>query len=148
MHARISRFRLVSALALATGLIALIGLPSVLAGPNSATITVHAFWCEEEGDQLFPECHQWDRNALDNAEFTVAGATRWTLNGYISWSPGAGEQTIQGGNVIRYRGVTVICTNQVTGMIVHAGAAEEDRVTITTTAGEETICDWYYHYGR
>jgi hypothetical protein len=72
MHARIGRIRLVSALALASGLIALIGLPSVLAGPNSATITVHAFWCEAEGDQ----------------------------------------------------------------------------VTITTTAGQETICDWYYHYER
>ena len=48
----------------------------------------------------------------------------------------------------RYSGVIVIYTNQVTGMILNADAAAEDRVTITTSAGQEMICDWYYRYER
>lgn len=140
--------RVMSIVALVIGLGALGGPRPVMAGPASSTITVHAFWCEASGDAIAPACHHWDRNALDNAEFTVAGVTRWTLDGVVSWSPRAGEHTIQGANLIHYRGATVICTNQVTGMIPYAGSAGDDRVTITTTAGQETICDWYYDYER
>ena len=147
-QARLHCARVMCIVALVIGLGALGGPATALAAANSSTITVHAFWCEASGDALFPECHRWDRNALDNAEFTVAGATRWTLNGVVSWAPRAGEHTIRGANLIHYRGATVICTNQVTGMIPYAGAAASDRVTITTTAGQETICDWYYDYER
>jgi hypothetical protein len=147
MHARIGCLRIMGVLALIAGLTGPGEVPSALGGANSAAITVHAFWCGASGDDLFPECHRWDVNALDNAEFRVAGDTRWTLNGYVTWAPSAGEHTIQGANLIRYRGVTVICTNEVTSMILYADAAAEDRVTVTTSPGQEVICDWYYRYG-
>src|SRR5687767_8039636 len=99
MHARTRRLHFVGALVLIAGLIGVGSLHSAEAAATSAAITVHAFWCEAGADDLFPECHRWDRNALDNAEFTVAGATRWTLNGYAIWKPGAGEHTIQGANL-------------------------------------------------
>lgn len=140
--------RIMGMLAIIAGLLGVGGAPGAAANGAYAAITVHAFWCQAEGDALFPECHQWNRNALDNAEFTVAGATRWTLNGAVTWKPSAGEHTIHGANLVRYRGVDVICTNQATGVILFAGPAATDSVTITTSADQETICDWYYRYGR
>jgi hypothetical protein len=148
MHAWNRCLRLIGIVVICAALLGPGGGWSAAAAGSHAAITVHAFWCQASGDELFPECHHWDVNAIDNAEFTVAGAKRWTLNGYVTWTPGAGEQTIQGANLLRYRDVTVVCTNQVTGMILFAGIAAADRVSITTTAGQETICDWYYQAVR
>ena len=148
MNARRSCLRVLGALALIAGVLGLGSASLAAANGKAAAITVHAFWCDKTGDELFPACHRWDYNAIDNAEFRVAGATRFTLNGYVTWKPGAGEHTIQGANMINSRGATVVCTNQVTTMILHAGAAPDDRVTLTTTAGQETICDWYYGVER
>lgn len=150
MHAWSRNVRAVSLVAILVSALGVGGAWSAAANGAYAAITVHAFWCQTDGDSgaIFPACHHWDVNALDNAEFTVAGAQRWTRNGYVTWKPSAGEHTISGNNLLRYRGATVVCTNQVTGLILFAGSTEFDSVTIATTAGEETICDWYYHFGH
>jgi len=138
---------LLLALILAAGLIGFAGTTESSAASRGANITLHVFECYQGvggGNAIFNECHDWDNNALDGYSFKVAGAVRDTDWGYVTWRPGAGTHTIVGYNIDLYAGAYVFCSNQVTGAVLYDGSADWDAVTITTTANQEVICDWYY----
>ena len=81
----------------------------------------------------FNNCHEWDNNALGGYNFTVAGVTRATDGGYVTWRPGAGTHTITGYNLAGYAGAYVYCSNQVTGEVLYNGSADRDAVTVWTS---------------
>ena len=118
------------------------------AASRGAYITLHVFECSGKTGDLYGVCHNWKTNALDGAEFRVAGVYRWTADGYVSWKPGAGTHVIRGFNFSwGYYESYVYCSNQVTGKVLYDGpSGGDDAVTITTTVGQEVICDWYYLY--
>jgi hypothetical protein len=135
------------ALVLAVGLIGFAGLSHSDAASRGANITLHVFECYSgvgDGDAIFNECHDWDNNALSGYDFTVAGVTRATDGGYVTWRPSAGTYNIYGYNVGAYAGAYVFCSNQVTGEVLYDGSADTDVVTVWTSVNQEVVCDWYY----
>jgi hypothetical protein len=121
---------------------------SASAAGTGAYITLHVFECGAKGGNIYNECHDWKYNALDGAAFRVAGVTRYTYEGYVSWKPGAGYHTVRGYNLgWGYYESYVYCSNQVTGKVLYNGlSGGDDAVSFTTTVGQEVICDWYYLY--
>lgn len=138
-------------LAMVAGL--MLGVAGLSASPAAASkhgayITLHVFECGAKGGNLYTECHNWKYNALDGAAFYVAGVTRYTDGGWVQWKPGAGTRPIYGFNLSwGYYDSYVYCSNQVTGKVLYNGlSGGDDAITITTTAGQEVVCDWYYLY--
>lgn len=143
--------QLMLALILSFGLVSVGGLSRANAQTDAvdqgANITLHVFECYSGvggGDAIFNECHDWYNNALTGYDFTVAGVTRATDGGYVTWRPSAGTYDIQGYNVDLYAGAYVYCSNQVTGEVLYDGAADTDAVTVWTATDQEVVCDWYY----
>lgn len=137
---------------LAAWLIVTALLIGVMAPPASANhgarITVHVSTCPwaVPVDERYALCHDI---GITGATFEVAGVWRDTdANSAVSWVPGAGTHTIYGysfwlGSEQR---AYVYCTNQITGAVLWDGnnTADDLTVEITTTAGQEVICDWYF----
>jgi hypothetical protein len=124
-----------------TGLLAAGGLGTAGAASTGAYITLHVFECPSGGENLFDACHNWDTNAIGGASFRVAGVVRDTDSGWAQWKPGAGYRTIAALDFISPS--YVFCSNQVTGAVLYDGRTTSNVVGITTTAGQEVICDWY-----
>jgi hypothetical protein len=145
--------QLLLAMVLAVGLIGFGGLAQSRAAnqetldSTGANITLHVFECYQGvggGDAIFNECHDWNNNALSGYDFTVAGVTRATDGGYVTWRPSAGTYDVVGYNIGLYSGAYVYCSNQVTGEVLYDGSADTDAVTVWTDPNQEVICDWYY----
>ncbi|MGH2534809.1 MAG: hypothetical protein ACRDJW_21325 [Thermomicrobiales bacterium] len=142
MRRALRSVRLLFGLAMVLGM-----LISVAATPASAhhgaRITIHHAACEPQVQDIFGECHD-DRIA--GTPFKVAGVWREADgNGVVSWTPGAGTRTIVQDAAAFDAGVGayVFCSNQVTGAVLFDGPIDQNRVTITTTAGQAVVCDWY-----
>lgn len=139
--------QLLFAVLLAVGLAGFAATSESSAAGRGANITLHVFECYQGvggGNAIFNNCHDWDENALDGYDFTVAGVTRATDWGYVTWRPGAGAHTITGYNLVGYAGAYVYCSNQATGAVLYNGSADWDQVTVTTSPNQEVVCDWYY----
>jgi hypothetical protein len=114
------------------------------AGPNTAVITLHVITCPETTTTLFTSCH--DQNPLAGASFTVADVSRSTdANGVVSWGPSAGTYTIHmfSTDFAAYGKAWVYCKDQTSGVVFFDGRTTTGNVSITTVAGDLTICDWY-----
>jgi hypothetical protein len=141
MRTLIHSTRLFFAALMVAGLLAVGGIGSANAA-SGATITFHVFNCPTGGENLFDSCHRWNSNAIDGARFRVAGVTRATDDGFAQWRPGAGFHLIK---ALDFSSASyVVCTNQVTGAVLFDGRTTTNWLKITTTAGQETVCDWYY----
>lgn len=142
-RARVSGRMLIAALAI-IGMMLVSSSAPVIATSHYARITIHKAVCDSETYDLFGECHD-DR--LEGMWFYVSGVWRPTnANGEVSWGPGAGTKTIyeDWDQFNLYDGAYVYCSNQVTGKVLYDGLAKANgSVTITTTAGQLVICDWY-----
>jgi hypothetical protein len=115
-----------------------------VASVNTAKITLHVIECPATTTTLFASCH--DQNRLAGVGFTVSGISRHTdANGVVSWGPSAGSQYIHEFSTVfsQYGVAYVYCTDQTTGAVLFAGKTFTGNIRITTTAGHETICDWY-----
>jgi hypothetical protein len=114
------------------------------ASSHYARITIHKAVCSSSTGDLYGKCHD---NRLAGVPFYVAGVWRETnSNGVVTWAPGAGTKTIYEDfdAFDDYVGAYVYCSNQVTGAVLWDGLARSNgSVTITTTAGQHVICDWY-----
>jgi hypothetical protein len=134
---------LIAALAIISMMLLSSSAPAI-ATSHYARITIHKAVCDSNTGDLFSNCHD-DR--LEGVWFYVAGAWRTTdANGVVTWGPGAGTKTIFENikQFKQYEGAYVYCSNQVTGNVLWDGLARSDgSVTITTTAGQPVICDWY-----
>jgi hypothetical protein len=122
--------------------------PNEASAAGYARITLHVFECGAKGGNLYDQCHN-GKHALEDAAFRVAGVTRYTdAYGHVSWGPGAGYRTIAGYNLSwGYYDSYVYCSNQVTGAVLYNGlSGGDDYIAITTTAGQQVVCDWYYLY--
>jgi hypothetical protein len=110
---------------------------------HGARITIHHRACEPQVQDIFGECH--DHPA--SAPFKVAGVWREPdINGNVSWTPGAGRHVITQlpDAFAKTEGAYVFCSNQVTGAVLWDGPIyDQPSVTITTTAGQAVVCDWY-----
>jgi hypothetical protein len=114
------------------------------AAPSTAKITLHVIECPATTTTLFATCH--DLNRLAGIGFTVAGVSRFSgTNGIVSWGPGAGTHKIHmfSTDFANYGAARVYCRDQVNGEVFFDGRTTTGNVTITTTAGHLTICDWY-----
>ncbi|MGH2560358.1 MAG: hypothetical protein ACRDJH_14950 [Thermomicrobiales bacterium] len=144
--------RILFGLAMVVGML-MIGSATPASASHGARITIHAAVCDSNVSDIYGTCHD---NRLGGVPFNVAGVWRETTTcmsprtcsdggGVVSWTPGAGTRTIiQDARVFdRYEGAYVYCSNQVTGAVLFDGPITTNRVTITTTAGQEVICDWY-----
>jgi len=117
--------------------------PRADAAANTAKITLHVLTCPANTTNIFANCHD-DR--LAGAGFTVAGLSRFSdANGIVSWGPGAGTHKIHmfSTDFANYGAAWVYCKDQVNGDVFFDGRTTTGNVTITTTAGHLTICDWY-----
>jgi hypothetical protein len=148
MNALKSLSRALMTFAMVAGLMLGVSLmsESATAAGTSARITLHVFECGATSGNLYNECHNFKSNGLDGAAFRVAGVTRYTSGGYVTWGPGAGFHTVRGFNLSwGYYDSYVYCSNQVTGAVLYDGlSGGDDAVSFTTTARQEVICDWYY----
>ncbi len=148
MNALKSLSRSLMTLAMILGLMAGVALAPGSAGAatTSARITLHVFECGAGSGNIYDKCHHFGSNGLDGAQFRVAGVTRWTSGGYVTWGPGAGYHTVRGYNLSwGYYDSYVYCKNQVTGAGLYAGTTGGyDAVSFWTTSRQEVICDWYY----
>ncbi|CAN5404444.1 hypothetical protein BH09CHL1_BH09CHL1_11670 [soil metagenome] len=140
MRALVRSTRVLFASLMIAGLLAVGGFGNASAA-SGAYITLHVFECPSGGDDLFAACHSWDNNAIDGASFKVAGSVRDTDWGWVQWKPGAGWKTISALDFVSPS--YVFCSNQVTGAVLYDGRTTSNAVGITTTAGQEVICDWY-----
>jgi hypothetical protein len=135
--------RMLIGLALILGML-VVGSAMPASANHGARITIHKAVCDSNVFDVYGKCHD---NRLAGVPFYVAGVWRTTDgNGVVSWEPGAGTRTIYEDFSVYddYEGAYVFCSNQVTGAVLWDGpAATNGSVTITTTAGQEVICDWY-----
>jgi hypothetical protein len=114
------------------------------AGPNAAVITLHVIECPATTTTLFATCH--DTNRLAGARFSVAGVSRASdASGVVSWGPSAGTYTIHmfSTDFAAYGKAWVYCKDQTSGVVFVDGRTTTGNVSITTVAGDLTICDWY-----
>jgi hypothetical protein len=114
------------------------------AAATTAKITLHVIECPATTTNLFATCH--DSNRLSGASFTVAGVTRASDgSGVVSWGPSAGSKTItmDAADFAVYGKAWIYCKDQVSGVVQFDGRNTTGSVTIATTAGQLTICDWY-----
>ena len=112
--------------------------------PSTAKITLHVIECPATTTTLFATCH--DTNRLAGASFTVAGVSRTSdLNGVVSWGPSAGTYNIHmfSDDFAVYGKAWVYCKDQTSGEVFFDGRTTTGNVSITTVAGDLTICDWY-----
>ncbi len=142
-RARVSGRMLVAAVAI-IGMMLVSSSAPVVAASHTARITIHKAVCDSQTADLFGDCHD-DR--IEGVWFYVAGVWRPTdANGVVTWGPGAGTKTIYEDidQFDMYDGAYVYCSNQVTGKVLWDGLARSNgSVTITTTAGQPVVCDWY-----
>lgn len=141
---------------LAASLIVTTLLIGVMAQPASANhgarITIHAAKCEMDvpPEERYAQCHD---NRIAGVPFYVAGIWRETdANGVVSWTPGAGMHWIYPDEayfIPGEDGTHIYCENQVTGDVLWNQPASDWRrsIEITTTAGQEVVCDWYILQG-
>lgn len=126
------------------GLMFAISAAPTMASSHYARITIHKAVCGRFTGDLYGKCHD---NRLGGVPFYVAGVWRVTdKNGVVTWAPGAGTRSIYEDFDVfkKYAGAYVYCSNQVTGAVLWDGPAKSNgSVTITTTAGQHVICDWY-----
>jgi hypothetical protein len=142
-RARVTGRMLIAALAIIGMMLVSSSAPAV-ATSHYARITIHKAVCDSQTGDLFGQCHE-DR--VSGAWFYVAGVWRPTnANGVVTWAPGAGTRALYEDvdQFNQYEGAYVYCSNQVTGKVLWDGPARANgSVTITTTAGQPVVCDWY-----
>jgi hypothetical protein len=114
------------------------------ASASTAVITLHVIECPATTTTLFASCH--DTNRLAGARFSVAGVSRASdTNGVVSWGPSAGTYNIHmfSADFAVYGKAWVYCKDQTSGVVFFDGRTTTGNVSITTVAGDLTICDWY-----
>jgi hypothetical protein len=112
--------------------------------PSPAVITLHVIECPATTTTLFATCHNLNR--LAGIGFTVAGVSRFSdTNGIVSWGPSAGTYTIHmfSTDFATYGKAWIYCKDQTSGVVLFDGRTTTGNVSITTVAGDLTICDWY-----
>jgi hypothetical protein len=139
--------RMLVALTMVAGVLAIGAGQQAQAVTKYARITFHTATCPENTGDVFGKCHN---RRLSGADFTVYnptgnGTTKTTnSNGEVSFGPRAGSNAIVGEEIDSYVGAYVYCSVQNGGAVLFDGRADDSVVWLNTARGDLIICDWYY----